>query len=43
MLERMQEEEFQGRTTLGDVNETDGGNEEFRPATSDMFQNSERK
>ena len=43
MLERMQEQESQGRAMLGDVNETDGANEEFRPATTDMFQNDERK
>ena len=39
MLEKMQElEESLSRTTLHDVNEIDGTDEEFRPATNDMFE-----
>ncbi|CAB4010948.1 Hypothetical predicted protein [Paramuricea clavata] len=39
MLEKMQEQdEFANRSTLDEVNEIDGADEEFRPATNDMFE-----
>jgi hypothetical protein len=44
MLEKMQEQdEFPNRSTLDEVNEIDGADEEFRPATNDMFEMKERK
>ena len=39
MIEKMHEQEDPpSRTSLSDVNEIDGTNEEFRPATTDMFE-----
>ena len=44
MIEKMHEQEFPNRSTLNDVNEIDGNSdEEFRPATDDMFEFKERK
>jgi hypothetical protein len=44
MIEKMHEQEDPpSRTSLSDVNEIDGTNEEFRPATTDMFEFKESK
>ena len=39
----MHEQEYPNKATLNEVNEVDGSDDEFRPATNDMFEFKECK